>query len=121
MGMPDTARRYTVDEVLAFPADGNRYELVQGERVPPLSTPPIGRREEGGGRKGECILAQGSCDRIRPRRVFRARSTWLASVEISGFSILPSSRRILMTHSHSAADPRAMTRCRRNCAVVWRA
>ena len=31
MGMPDTARRYTVDEVLAFPADGNRYELVDGE------------------------------------------------------------------------------------------
>ncbi len=31
MGMPQAARRYTVDEVLAFPADGNRYELVQGE------------------------------------------------------------------------------------------
>ncbi len=31
MGMPDTARRYTVDEVLAFPSDGNRYELVHGE------------------------------------------------------------------------------------------
>ena len=31
MGMPDTARRYTVDEVLAFPSDGNRYELVDGE------------------------------------------------------------------------------------------
>lgn len=31
LGMPDTARRYTVDEVLAFPADGNRYELVDGE------------------------------------------------------------------------------------------
>ncbi len=31
MGMPDTARRYTVDEVLAFPSDGNRYELVRGE------------------------------------------------------------------------------------------
>jgi Uma2 family endonuclease len=29
--MPDTARRYTVDEVLAFPSDGNRYELVDGE------------------------------------------------------------------------------------------
>jgi Uma2 family endonuclease len=29
--MPDTARRYTVDEVLALPADGNRYELVDGE------------------------------------------------------------------------------------------
>jgi Uma2 family endonuclease len=31
MVMPDTARRYTVDEVLAFPDDGNRYELVDGE------------------------------------------------------------------------------------------
>jgi Uma2 family endonuclease len=31
MGMPGTARRYTVDEVLAFPDDGNRYELVDGE------------------------------------------------------------------------------------------
>jgi hypothetical protein len=31
MGMPDTVRRYTVDQVLAFPADGNRYELVAGE------------------------------------------------------------------------------------------
>ena len=31
MGMPETVRRYTVDEVLAFPDDGNRYELVDGE------------------------------------------------------------------------------------------
>ncbi len=31
MGMPQAARRYTVEEVLAFPNDGNRYELVQGE------------------------------------------------------------------------------------------
>ncbi len=31
MGMPDTAHRYTVDEVLAFPEDGNRYELAHGE------------------------------------------------------------------------------------------
>src|SRR4030065_304735 len=31
MGMPDTARPYTVEEVLAFPDDGNRYELVGGE------------------------------------------------------------------------------------------
>jgi len=30
MAMPDTARRYTVDEVLAFQPDGNRYELVDG-------------------------------------------------------------------------------------------
>jgi Uma2 family endonuclease len=31
MGMPDLARRHTVEEVLAFPSDGNRYELVHGE------------------------------------------------------------------------------------------
>ena len=31
MGMPDTVRHYTVDDVLAFPDDGNRYELVDGE------------------------------------------------------------------------------------------
>lgn len=33
MAMPVTpeARRYTVEEVLALPADGNRYEVVQGE------------------------------------------------------------------------------------------
>lgn len=31
MTMPDTARRYTVEEVLAFPDDGHRYELVHGE------------------------------------------------------------------------------------------
>ena len=31
MAMPDTARRYTAEEVLAFPSDGNRYELVDGE------------------------------------------------------------------------------------------
>ncbi len=31
MGMPQAAHRYTTDEVLAFPSDGNRYELVHGE------------------------------------------------------------------------------------------
>jgi Uma2 family endonuclease len=31
MVMPETARRYTVEEVLAFPEDGNRYEVVRGE------------------------------------------------------------------------------------------
>lgn len=43
MGMPDTARRYTVDEVLAFPSDGNRYELVDGEL---LVTPAPGPRHQ---------------------------------------------------------------------------
>ena len=40
MGMPDTARRFTVDQVLAFPDDGNRYELVDGEL---LVTPAPGQ------------------------------------------------------------------------------
>ncbi len=31
MGMPDTARRWTREEVLALPDDGNRYELLDGE------------------------------------------------------------------------------------------
>ncbi len=40
MGMPDIARRYTVEEVLAFPPDGNRYELVAGELlVTPAPSP----------------------------------------------------------------------------------
>ena len=43
MAMPDTARRYTVSEVLAFPADGNRYELVHGEL---LVTPAPGARHQ---------------------------------------------------------------------------
>jgi Uma2 family endonuclease len=43
MVMPDTARRYTADEVLAFPADGNRYELVHGEL---LVTPAPSQRHQ---------------------------------------------------------------------------
>jgi Uma2 family endonuclease len=43
MGMPDTARRYTVEEVLAFPEDGSRYELVDGEL---LVTPAPAQRHE---------------------------------------------------------------------------
>lgn len=43
MVMPDTARRYTVDEVLAFPDDGNRYELVDGEL---LVTPAPAQRHQ---------------------------------------------------------------------------
>jgi Uma2 family endonuclease len=31
MAMPDTAHRYTVAEVLDFPTDGNRYEIIRGE------------------------------------------------------------------------------------------
>ena len=40
MAMPDTARSYTVAEVLDFPSDGNRYELVGGE----LLVTPAARR-----------------------------------------------------------------------------
>jgi Uma2 family endonuclease len=43
MAMPDTDRRYTADEVLALPADGNRYELVQGEL---LVTPAPSQRHQ---------------------------------------------------------------------------
>lgn len=43
MVVPDTTRRYTADEVLAFPDDGNRYELVHGEL---LVTPSPAQRHE---------------------------------------------------------------------------
>ncbi len=33
MVMPELARRYSVAEVLAFPEDGNRHELIRGELV----------------------------------------------------------------------------------------
>lgn len=39
--MPDTARRHTVDEVLAFPSDGNRYELVDGELLVTPAPGPV--------------------------------------------------------------------------------
>ncbi len=41
MGMPDTARRYTVAEVLEFPSDGNRYELVDGELLVTPAPRPV--------------------------------------------------------------------------------
>lgn len=31
MGMPDVVRRWTREEVLALPDNGNRYELIDGE------------------------------------------------------------------------------------------
>lgn len=43
MVMPNTARRYTADEVLAFPGDGNRYEVVHGEL---LVTPSPSQRHQ---------------------------------------------------------------------------
>jgi Uma2 family endonuclease len=44
MVMPDTMRRYTVEEVLAFPADGNRYELVDGELLVTPAPRPLHQR-----------------------------------------------------------------------------
>ena len=38
--MPELARRYTVADLLAFPEDGNRYELIRGELfVSPTARP----------------------------------------------------------------------------------
>jgi Uma2 family endonuclease len=44
MAMPDLARRYTVADVLAFPEDGNRYELIHGELL--VTPAPRPRHQE---------------------------------------------------------------------------
>jgi hypothetical protein len=49
MGMSRTARRDTIDEVLAFPDDGRRYELVNGAL---LVTPSLAQRHDRRG--GRC-------------------------------------------------------------------
>ncbi|HEX9755437.1 MAG TPA: hypothetical protein VGA42_07000 [Gemmatimonadales bacterium] len=41
MGMPDLARRWTREEVLALPDDGNRYELIDGELLVTPSPRPL--------------------------------------------------------------------------------
>ena len=41
--MPDLKRRYTVAEVLRFPEDGNRYELIRGALV--VSPAPMPRHQ----------------------------------------------------------------------------
>ncbi len=41
MGMPDLARRWTREEVLALPDDGNRYELLDGELLVSPSPRPL--------------------------------------------------------------------------------
>ncbi len=43
MGMPDLAKIWTLEEVLALPDDGNRYELVDGELL--VSPSPRGRHQ----------------------------------------------------------------------------
>jgi Uma2 family endonuclease len=43
MAMPEVARRYTVAEVLAFPEDGKRYELIRGELY--VSPAPLPRHQ----------------------------------------------------------------------------
>lgn len=61
MAMPatPTARHYTVEEVLAFPSDGNRYEVVHGEL---LVTPAPNRPHQGVVTRLFAILA----DYLRP-------------------------------------------------------
>lgn len=43
MGMPNTLRRWTRDEVHALPDDGNRYELLEGELL--VSPAPRGSHQ----------------------------------------------------------------------------
>jgi len=43
MGMPDLAKRWTREEVLALPDDGNRYELIDGELL--VTPSPTGRHQ----------------------------------------------------------------------------
>lgn len=45
MGMPETLRRWTREEVLALPDDGNRYELIDGELL--VSPSPRGIHQRG--------------------------------------------------------------------------
>jgi Uma2 family endonuclease len=44
MGMPQTSRRWTREEVLALPDDGNRYELLDGELMVSPSPKAIHQR-----------------------------------------------------------------------------
>ena len=43
MGMPEVIKRWTRDEVLALPDDGNRYELIEGELL--VSPAPRGSHQ----------------------------------------------------------------------------
>ena len=66
MGMPETVPYYTVDEVLAFPNDGNRYELVYGELL--VSPAPRLRHQRVVNRLGHVLLAY--CEREQLGEVF---------------------------------------------------
>ena len=44
MGMPDVVKRWTREEVLALPDDGNRYELIDGELLVSLSPRALHQR-----------------------------------------------------------------------------
>ncbi len=48
MGMPQRAREWTRDEVLALPDDGNRYELIDGELLVSPSPSHVHQRAVGG-------------------------------------------------------------------------
>jgi Uma2 family endonuclease len=55
MAMPDTARRYTVAEVLALPPDGNRYEVVDGELL--VTPAPRFRHQQTANRLHQALAA----------------------------------------------------------------
>ncbi len=72
MGMPETLRRWTREEVLALPDDGNRYELIDGELL--VSPSPRGIHQRG---------VWALYDRIAPYvRQFRFGVTGLAPADL---------------------------------------
>jgi Uma2 family endonuclease len=55
MAMPEVARRYTVAEVLQFPEDGQRYELIRGQLI--VSPAPAPRHQVLVGRLSYALAA----------------------------------------------------------------
>ena len=82
MVMPTTTRRYAVEEVLAFPADGNRYELVHGEL---LVTPAPGAIHQilscSGGSANTSIPTRASPGSCCPRPT--SRGAWMYAAELT--------------------------------------